>query len=182
MIAPGWLRAGAVLAAVGVGWTAQGWRLQRELADLRSAEARSRQAAAEARSEQIRRVLASERAARDAIDNLTRDLAQEKERLQHEQDTYRAGLRSGAIRMSVPIAPAAVRPGAERAATCPAAGAGEQARADLAPAAAEFLDELAGEGDDAIRQLNAVIDAYQAARESLHVQAPEPAQLPAAGQ
>ena len=79
-----------------------------------------------------------------------------------EKDRVLAGLRSGGIRLSVPTAsscryPEAINPSFTR-------GDRHEARAELATEAAATLVSIAADGDEAIRQLNACIDAYNEVR------------------
>jgi len=80
---------------------------------------------------------------------------------QSKVDVLRTSVRSGAVRLSVPAkCPAAVTVQAPAS----AAGHSDQARAELDPTASDALVAIAADGDNAIRQLNACIDAYQAMR------------------
>lgn len=77
-------------------------------------------------------------------------------------DALRADVRSGAVRLSI-----ATRPASDRAAGGNPAAAGDavaESRAELSADAAEFLVGFAGSCDATARQLNAVIDAYEAIR------------------
>jgi G:T/U-mismatch repair DNA glycosylase len=123
-------------------------------------------------------VLQAERNARDAIQAITDKLTNERDAARNEKDTLL--LVRSAIRLSVPVI-ASVPTGAGCADTGTAGRPGQEARAELTPAAAEFLDDIASEGDDAIRQSNALIDAYNALREKLNVQAQQSAGLSAQG-
>jgi len=174
------LGVGLLAVAFASAWVIQGWRKDADIDRLKSGIAEANQAAADARAERTQQVLKAERNARDAIQAITDKLTNERDAAHHEKDTYIAGVRSGAIRVSVPVI-AAVPSGPGCADTGAAGGAGQEARAELTPAAAEFLDDIASEGDDAIRQSNALINAYNALREKLNVQAQEPAGLPAQG-
>ncbi|MDR9835004.1 lysis system i-spanin subunit Rz [Herbaspirillum huttiense] len=171
---------GLLAVAFATAWAIQGWRKDSDIDHLKAGIAVANQAAADARAERTQQVLKAERNARDAIQAITDKLTNERDAARHEKDTYIAGVRSGAIRLSVPVV-APVPAGASCTDTSTAGGAGQEARAELTPAAAEFLDDIASEGDDAIRQSNALIDAYNALREKLNVQAQEPAGLPAQG-
>ena len=71
----------------------------------------------------------------------------------------RADYRNGTRRLSVPVE--ARVPSCED--TASASGTGGETRAELDPATAEALVAIAAEGDSAIRQSNALIDAYQIA-------------------
>lgn len=178
MSLPAWLRAGvllllsvgALLAATIGGWTVQGWRKDAAIAALRANVATANEAVATARADQAAKVLTAERAARDGIQAVSDKLTKERDSAKNEKDAFIAGVRSGAIRLSIPVV-VPVSAGANGPNSTAASGAGDEARAELAPAAAEFLDDIAAEGDDAIRAANALIDAYNAAREKLNVQA-----------
>ncbi|MFJ3046979.1 lysis system i-spanin subunit Rz [Herbaspirillum chlorophenolicum] len=177
MIAPDWLRSGAawmlragILAgALYIGWLVQGWRLGADVATLKGEVATANAAAANARADQAVRVLEAERKAHDGMQAVEDRLTKERDAAKNEKDAFIAGVRSGAIRLSVPVV-GPVPAGAVGADSAAAGGAGKEARAELAPAAAEFLDDIAGEGDDGIRQANAIIDAYEAVRKALNVQ------------
>lgn len=71
----------------------------------------------------------------------------------------RAAVRDGTRRLSVPIE--ARVPSCED--TASASGTGGKTRAELDPATADALVSIASEGDSAIRQSNALVDAYQIA-------------------
>lgn len=171
---------GLLAVAFVVAWTVQGWRKDADIDLLKAGIATANKAAADARAARTQQVLQAERNARDAIQAITDKLTNERDTARHEKDLYIAGVRSGAIRLSVPVI-AAVPAGPGCADSTAAGGSGQEARAELTPAAAEFLDDIASEGDDAIRQANALIDTYNALREKLNVQAQESTRLPAQG-
>ena len=171
---------GLLVVAFAAVWTIQGWRKDADIDHLKAGIATANQAAADARAARTQQVLQAERNARNAIQAITDKLTSERDTARHEKDLYIAGVRSGAIRLSVPVV-ASVPAGSDCADSTAAGGAGQEARAELTPAAAEFFDDIASEGDDAIRQANALIDAYNALREKLNVQAQEPTRLPAQG-
>lgn len=81
----------------------------------------------------------------------------------HNQvESLRAALRTGDVRLSIPVARC---PSSEDATNSPAApGALPQARAELLPATADDLVTLAAEADATARRLNAVIDQYNLIR------------------
>lgn len=114
------------------------------------------------------RVRETERFMSQSLASIT---VQNKKELQDEKgkrDRFIADVRSGAVRLSIPvIAGRADAPSADPAA---ASRDRHQARAELAPEAGITLAAIAGDGDDAIRQLNSCIDAYEIAR-SANVQA-----------
>lgn len=72
----------------------------------------------------------------------------------------RADVATGAVRLSV--ATRQVHAAGDPPAAC---GDSSQARAELDPAAAQSLISIAADGDAAIRQLNACIDAYNAMKD-----------------
>lgn len=91
--------------------------------------------------------------------------SEEKDRAKAAADRTIADLRSGARSLRLRATscyPAGSSEGA-RSATA-STGGGQEARAELAPEAAAALVSIAGDGDDAIRSLNACIDAYEAVR------------------
>lgn len=174
------LGVGMLAAVAAAAWAVQGWRKNADIDHLKAEIAIANQAAADARADRTLRVLAAERGARDEIQFISDKLTKERDEALHEKSTFIAGVRSGAIRLSVPVI-APVPAGAGCADSGALGRPGQEARAELAPAAAEFLDDIAAEGDDAIRQANALIDAYNALRKNLNVQANEPTGLPAQG-
>lgn len=89
-------------------------------------------------------------------------LTEEKARAQKDRDALAARLHAGTVRVSVPVLRCG--PTGPGSSADPAGSGPGQARAELAPAAALALDRIAGDGDDAIRELNTCIDRYAAAR------------------
>lgn len=85
-----------------------------------------------------------------------------------KRNRFVADVRSGAIRLSIPV----IAGSADATSSDPAAASRDrhQARAELTPEAGMALAAIADDGDDAIRQLNSCIDAYEIARGD-HVQA-----------
>ncbi|TNC77553.1 lysozyme [Janthinobacterium lividum] len=169
MAVPPWRAlAMGLLAGAVLGWTAQGWRKDAALADLRRTAATAQATAAAALAQATGRVLQLERAAAGQLAARTDQLTKENQHAQTDRDRFMADVRSGAIRLSIPVA-----------GNCPSAGAADpaaagvdrhQARAELDGAAAAALDAIAGDGDAATRQLNACIDAYNLVRNTYHVQ------------
>lgn len=103
--------------------------------------------------------------------NLATLADQHKKELQNEvvkRNRFIANVRSGAIRLSIPVIAGSAD--AASADTAAASGNQHQTRAELTPAAGITLAAIADDGDDAIRQLNSCIDAYAVARE-VNVQA-----------
>ena len=159
--------AACLLCGAIAGWTAQGWRKDASIAELQREAATSKTNAATALAQATARVLTLERAAGAALAQHADHLTQEQTYAKTERDRFNDDVRSGAVRLSIPIA------SGECAATAdPTAAAGDrhQTRAELDPATAAALDAIAGDGDDATRQLNACIDAYNTVRDTYHVQ------------
>ena len=102
---------------------------------------------------------ATEAALRADIERIQTHHAQEQARAKAASDRLVADLRAGARRLSVPAACPGGDPGDSTT-----AGGRREARAELDPAAAADLVAIAADGDDAIRALNACVDAYEAAR------------------
>ena len=127
------------------GWTAQGWRKDASIAELQRAAATSKAALVQ------------------RADHLT----QEQSHAKTERDRFNDDVRSGTVRLSIPVTSGQC---ADTADSTAAASDQHQARAELDPATAAALDAIAGDGDDATRQLNACIDAYNLVRDTYHVQ------------
>ena len=102
----------------------------------------------------------------EELASINTQLQTEQNHAKNESDAYQRGLRAGTVRVSVPVVPASCVGPIGDAAEHAAPGA-EQARADIDPAAAADLDAIAGDGDDAIRDLNACIDKYAAVKRTL---------------
>lgn len=157
--------AAVLLCGAIVGWTAQGWRKDTSIAALQRAAAIQTATAATALAQATARVLTLERAAGAALAQRADHLTQEQTHAKTERDRFNDDVRSGAVRLSIPVA------SGQCAATADAATAAShrhQARTELDPAAASALDAIAS--DDATRQLNACIDAYNLVRDTYHVQ------------
>lgn len=171
MVAPPW-RALAVglLAGAVLGWTVQGWRKDTALADVRRTAATARETAATALVQATGRVLRLERAAASGLAARTDQLTEDNHHAQTDRDRFMADVRSGAIRLSIPVAGSCPGAGAGPADSAAAGGDRQQARAELDGTAAAALDAIASDGDAATRQLNACIDAYNLVRDTYHVQ------------
>ena len=150
-----------------VGWTAQGWRKDASIAELQRAAATDKITTASALAKATARVLTLERAAGAALAQRADHLTQEQTHAKTERDRFNADVRSGAVRLSIPVASGQC---AATADSTVAASDQHQTRAELDPATAAALDAIAGDGDDATRQLNACIDAYNLVRDTYHVQ------------
>ena len=150
-----------------VGWTAQGWRKDASIAELQRAAATDKITTASALAKATARVLTLERAAGAALAQRADHLTQEQTHAKTERDRFNDDVRSGAVRLSIPVASGQCAATADSTA---AASDQHQTRAELDPATAAALDAIAGDGDDATRQLNACIDAYNLVRDTYHVQ------------
>lgn len=150
-----------------VGWTTQGWRKDASIAALQRHAATNKSNAATALAQATARVLTLERAAGAALAQRADHLTQEQTHAKTERDRFNDDVRSGAVRLSIPVASGQCAATADSTA---AASDRHQARAELDPATAAALDAIAGDGDDATRQLNACIDAYNTLRNTYHVQ------------
>lgn len=171
MASPPW-RALAVglLAGTVLGWTLQGWRKDSDLARLRTDAATAQATAAAALVQATGRVLQLERTAASALAARTDQLTQETQHAQTDRDRFMADVRSGAIRLSIPVAGHCPSTGAGPADSAAAGGDRQQARAELDLSVAAALDAIASDGDEATRQLNACIDTYNLMRDTYHVQ------------
>ncbi|WP_240453573.1 lysis system i-spanin subunit Rz [Janthinobacterium agaricidamnosum] len=159
--------AACLLCGAIAGWTTQGWRKDAAIAELQRAAATSKTTAATELAQATARVLTLERAAGAALAQRADHLTQEQSHAKAERDHFNADVRSGAVRLSIPVASGRCATTADSTA---AAGHRSEARAELDPATAAALDAIAGDGDDATRQLNACIDAYNQVRDTYHVQ------------
>lgn len=159
--------AAVLLCGAIVGWTTQGWRKDASIAALQREAATSKTNAATALAHATTRVLTLERAAGAALAQRADHLTQEQTHAKTERDRFNADVHSGAVRLSIPVASGHCAATADSTA---AAGHRHQTRAELDPATAAALDAIAGDGDDATRQLNACIDAYNLVRDTYHVQ------------
>jgi prophage endopeptidase len=159
--------AACLLCGALAGWTAQGWRKDTTIAALQRAAATDKTTAATVLAQATARVLTLERAAGAALAQRADHLTEEQSHAKTERDRFNNDVRSGAVRLSIPVASGQCAATADSA---PAAGHRHEARAELDPATAAALDAIAGEGDDATRQLNACIDAYNLVRDTYHVQ------------
>jgi prophage endopeptidase len=145
------------LAGFGVGWHERAIR-----ADL--AETRLAQEALVALNAANLKAKHDTEALNETVAVLDGKAQLERENAKKANDLYHAALRAGAVRVSVPVAAGSCRATGDST----AAGQPAQARAELDPAAAGDLDSIAADGDQAIRDLNEVIDLYNAAREALN--------------
>ncbi|AYM79408.1 lysozyme [Janthinobacterium agaricidamnosum] len=159
--------AAVLLCGALAGWTVQGWRKDASIAELQRAAAIQTTTSATALAQATARVLTLERAAGAVLAQRADHLTQEQTHAKTERDRFNDDVRSGAVRLSIPVA------GGQCAATADTSAAASnrhETRAELDPATAAALDTIAGDGDDAARQLNACIDAYNLVRDAYHVQ------------
>lgn len=120
----------------------------------------------EIRSSSARLLAATEKRARDteraAMDSILRQSAkhvEEQRNAQVEINRLDADLRASRVRLSIPVASCAA-PSPSGTDPTVAGGSGAEARAELMPETAASLVDIAADGDAAVRQLNALIDAY----------------------
>jgi len=142
----------------------------------RTAHANTRTAHANHQSETALSTLLASEAARAkeatllaATTALREQLHQEKRSAKANQDRLIADIRAGAQRLSIAAtcpAPPASQAGEDTAAA-PGDGA-DSARAELDPEAAATLVAIAADGDQAIRERNACIAAYDNIRDTLN--------------
>ena len=142
---------GAVLVALAAAALLAGIRMQAYNAGYDKCEAQT--SAAIANANQQARI--AERAASARLAKLATEHHKEQADAQTEIDRLRADLRRGAKRLSVRVAAV---PGCQD--TAAAAPPGPETRAELDGATADALVAVAADGDAAIRQSNALIDAY----------------------
>ncbi|MDN2703446.1 lysis system i-spanin subunit Rz [Janthinobacterium sp. SUN100] len=161
------LLAAVLLCGAIAGWTTQGWRKDASIAALQRAAATDKTSAATELAQATARVLTLERAAGATLAQRANHLTEEQSHAKTERSRFNADVRSGAVRVSIPVTSGQCAASADSAA---AAGHRYQTRAKLDPATAADLDAIAGDGDDATRQLNACIDAYNLVRDTYHVQ------------
>ena len=144
-----------VLVALALAFALGDWQgAARERANAKSAQAAA-QAAGQARTTALnagRHGLQTTLG--EELASINTQLQTEQNHAKNESDAYQRGLRAGTVRVSVPVMPASCT-GPVGDATAHAGPGLSQARAQLDPAAAADLDTIAGDGDDAIRDLNA---------------------------
>ena len=89
--------------------------------------------------------------------NHQKEIQDEKDK----RDKFISDVRTGAVRLSIPVKACSARSSRD---TATGPGNSPETRAELTPEAGTALAAIAADGDDAIRQLNACIDSYQAIR------------------
>lgn len=165
-LVPWWLWPLALFAFVAVGLAvyemgrADLAAAQMALSDLQRDHAKAATRASEAAREKETMLLATTQAISDKLN-------QEQTHAQALQNRLVSDLRSGAQRLSIAAHCPTQPGGAPGANATPAPGPADTPRADLDPATAETLVGIAADGDAAIVERNACIDAYNAARQTL---------------
>lgn len=104
---------------------------------------------------------------RELTDQLAAKATQYRKGIEDEKqkrERFVAGVRDGSIRLSIPVRAGGHCAAPAGADTATGPGPGDEARAEIAPEAGLALTAIADAGDDAIRQLNSVIDAYETVR------------------
>jgi hypothetical protein len=107
---------------------------------------------------------ARERALRDELDAAT--TKRDKENADHEKtiSDLRARARAGDLRLRADLTAGSCDRNPPAAGSGLAVGPGDQARADLVPGTADALLRIAGDSARLVRDYNALVDAYNAAR------------------
>ena len=123
--------------------------------DKLKAEIAQDQAAAAATARENEKLMSRSLAA--IATTLQKEMQDEKDK----RDKFIADVRTGAVRLSIPVKACSARTSANTA-TGPSNS--PETRAELTQEAGTALAAIAADGDDAIRQLNACIDSYQAIR------------------
>lgn len=161
-----------IVAALGLGLAFLAGDLRRGASDRLAWQAHESRIAAEsaerlaAATERLRE---TERAMTTQVANIASQHIKEIHHAQTHTARLVAGIRARRIRLYV--ATRAADNAADRTNPSPAFGNRDQARAELDPATAEALVGIATEGDAAIRELNACLDAYQVVRQAMDWQA-----------
>jgi hypothetical protein len=113
----------------------------------------------EERATQAEATSATNRAMLRGFENAAESSRKEKERAKVKTDRLRADLRSGAVRLSVPVASCKQSDGS---------GAGDtEARAEILPGSADRIGAIGIGSDDTVRDLNACIDKYNALKQAI---------------
>lgn len=161
-IAPDLAFVGSALLATVLAYHLGAWDAEDRTRDACLAQEQARSAQhRQALQEASARIVHAEQQLQAQLTVLKQTHYQEIADAQARHDRLVAGLRAGAVRVSIPVAvPAAC---AAAAGGGPAAGHRE-ARAELTPEAGAALAAIAHEGDTAILDLNRCVDAYAAAR------------------
>lgn len=108
---------------------------------------------------------ASEDQLQQRIETLKNQLSTDQGQANEKHQNLTAGMRTGAVSVHVPVVPTSCAAHRVPAASVPAAGS-TAAHAQLEPAAAANLADIAHDGDAAIRDLNSCIERYNAVKAS----------------
>jgi hypothetical protein len=141
------------LAAFGLGgistWMVNGWRLEREYE-------RERKEFLEGQNELLLKQKGDFETEAERLRKLAQGYIVERNAAEKAMGLRMDNLRDGVIRLSVPIVPGGCpNPEADPGRTA------SETRAELAPKAARDLERIAHDGDEAIRQLNKLIEACE---------------------
>lgn len=126
--------------------------------------ARADAAVSQAQADAVATVAAGKKAEDERLAAIEAKHQQENDDAKVKMDSLRNDVRTGAVRLS--IATRAARQNTD-AGNFTAAADNQETRSELVPAAAGALVSIASDGDGAMRDLNACIDAYNNARDSL---------------
>lgn len=106
---------------------------------------------------------------RDDLDKLAAQAAKEKEDAKAREDALVERVRTGERRLSIPVARCVPADGSASPGAAAAEGGGAgQARAELDPATAERILRITRDGDEAIRERNLCVDAYELMRKRIN--------------
>jgi prophage endopeptidase len=131
------------------------------LSDLRAKHADTLREHAEAVERASEKARKTEKDLRDDLNNLASKLDEEKNNAKKREDALVESVRVGNRRLSI----AATCPPSQGGGAAPAQGGGAAPqRAIIDPAAAERIIGITRDGDNAIRERNTCIDAYEAVR------------------
>jgi len=163
-----WLAAVAALSALLAIQTVRLSEAEKATADEVAAHAETQRDYAEKLAEAISTARQTETDLRASLDKLQDQAAKEKADAKAREDDLVERVRTGERRLSIA---AVCRPGASGTGLrAPAASGGraEVPRADIDPAAGVALIGIARDGDEAIRERNACISAYESVRSKLN--------------
>ena len=172
-----WMAWAAAVAALALLLGLQSIRLadaERDVAAEKAAHAETRRLHAVALAKAISDARTTENQLRADLEAQQDAAAKEKEIAKSREDALVESVRAGNRRLSIAaVCPGSGGPGLR----APAAGGGGpgQARADIDPAAGIALIGIARDGDEAIRERNACVAAYEAVRQRLNAQSGEAA-------
>lgn len=138
-------------------------KVERERAADRLALAQERLTHARHLREANDRTDATEKRWQDQLGTVAEIHKEQMDDARTKMDALRADVLTGAVRLSVAVKAAGTTAGScAPSGDSAAAGGDQETRAELVPQAAHDLIGIAADGDDAVRDLNACIDAYHA--------------------